>query len=101
MAAWVTDELWAEVAPLLPERRVTCRGGRPWSEDRAAFASIDPAVHYHRLQIADFINSIIEGRRPLVTGEDGRTVVAMFRAIYRSDRERRPIPFPLASEPSS
>jgi transposase len=40
MAAWVTDDLWAEVAPLLPERRATCRGGRPWSDDRAAFAGV-------------------------------------------------------------
>ena len=34
---------------------------------------------------------IIEGRPPLVTGEDGRSVVAMFTAIYRSARERRPV----------
>ena len=36
--------------------------------------------------------------RPLVTGEDGREVVAMFTAIYRSQRDRRPIAFPLSSD---
>ena len=30
-----------------------------------------------------------------MTGEDGREVVALFEAIYRSHRERRPIPFPM------
>ena len=34
MAARVTAELWAEVAPLLPERRTTSNGGRPWRDDR-------------------------------------------------------------------
>ena len=39
------------------------------------------------------------GRRAqLVTGEDGRVVVAMFTAIYRSQRERGPVRFPLAPE---
>lgn len=62
------------------------------AEDRARFASIDATSHYHALQIRDFLEAVIAGRRPLVTGEDGRAVVAMFAAIYRSARERRPIP---------
>jgi len=40
MAAWVTDELWAEIEPLLPKRRMTSNGGRPWRDDRAALAGI-------------------------------------------------------------
>ena len=32
-----------------------------------------------------------------VLGEDGRAVVAMFTAIYRSRRELRPIPFPVGA----
>ena len=55
-------------------------------------ASVDATSHYHALQIRDFLASVVEGRPPLVTGEDGRAVVAMFTAIYRSARERRPIP---------
>ena len=61
------------------------------SEDRARFATADATSQYHALQIRDFLASIIEGRPPTVTGEDGRAVVAMFAAIYQSARERRPI----------
>lgn len=62
------------------------------AEDRARFAAVDATSHYHALQVRDFLASIIEGRPPQVTGEDGRAVVAMFAAIYRSARERRPVP---------
>jgi predicted dehydrogenase len=61
------------------------------AEDRARFAAVDATSHYHALQIRDFLTSVIEGRPPMVTGEDGRAVVAMFAAIYRSARERRPV----------
>ena len=63
--------------------------------DRAAFARVDAATHYHALQIGDFLRAILEGRPPAVTGEEGRTVVAMFTAIYRSQRDRRPVTFPV------
>lgn len=59
------------------------------AEDRARFRTINPTTHYHALQIQDFLKAILEGRQPLVTGEEGRKVVAMFTAIYRSHRERR------------
>jgi predicted dehydrogenase len=64
-------------------------------DDRARFARIDATTHYHALQIRDFLQAAIDGRPPLVTGEEGCKVVAMFTAIYRSQRERRPIAFPL------
>jgi UDP-N-acetyl-2-amino-2-deoxyglucuronate dehydrogenase len=67
-------------------------------EDRAQFAAIDATTYYHALQIQDFLRSILEGRPPLVSGEDGREVVALFTAIYRSHREGRPIRFPLRAE---
>ena len=67
-------------------------------EDRARFASIDASQHYHTLQIQGFLQACLEGRPPLVTGEDGREVVALFTAIYRSHREGRPIKFPLKAE---
>jgi predicted dehydrogenase len=63
------------------------------AEDRARFASIDATTHYHALQIRDFLRAVADGRQPAVTGEDGRLVVAMFTAIYRSHAERRPIEF--------
>jgi predicted dehydrogenase len=67
------------------------------AEDRAHFRQIDAANHYHALQIQDFLRAILDRRPPAVSGEDGREVVAMFTAIYRSQCERRPIGFPLPS----
>jgi predicted dehydrogenase len=61
------------------------------AEDRARFTRIDAGTHYHALQIQDFLREIREGRPPLVTGEDGRAVVELFTAIYRSNREGRPV----------
>jgi predicted dehydrogenase len=61
------------------------------AEDRARFARIDATTHYHGLQIQDFLRAIREGRPPLVTGEEGRAVVELFTAIYRSNREGRPV----------
>lgn len=63
--------------------------------DRAHFARIDATMHYHRLQIQDFLQAVRDGRKPLVTGEEGRIVVAMFTAIYLSAKLQRPIRFPL------
>jgi UDP-N-acetyl-2-amino-2-deoxyglucuronate dehydrogenase len=52
------------------------------AQDRARFQQIDATTHYHALQIQDFLQAIRAGRRPLVTGEEGRIVVEMFTAIY-------------------
>src|SRR5262249_12249544 len=65
------------------------------AQDRVRFRQIDATTLYHALQIQDFVQAIREGRRPLVTGEDGRVVVEMFTAIYRSNQERRAIALPL------
>jgi predicted dehydrogenase len=65
------------------------------AEDRARFRQVNPTTHYHALQIQDFLQAVRDDRPPLVTGEDGRIVVAMFTAVYRSNHERRPIKFPL------
>jgi predicted dehydrogenase len=61
------------------------------AEDRARFEKWDATTHYHTLQIQDFLQAVRDDRSPLVTGDDGRIVVAMFTAIYRSNQERRPI----------
>lgn len=68
------------------------------AEDRAFAEQHDPMSYYHRLQIEDFLSAVIAGRAPLVTGEEGRKVVEMFTAIYRSQRDRTPVKFPLAAE---
>jgi UDP-N-acetyl-2-amino-2-deoxyglucuronate dehydrogenase len=71
------------------------------AEDRARFERIDPARHYHLLQIQDFLQAILEGREPAITEQDGRRTVELFTAIYRSQRERRPVRFPLAAKDSA
>ncbi len=66
------------------------------AEDRERFRGLDATTHYHQLQIRDFLQAVREGRPPLVPGEQGRVVVEMFTAIYRSSRDRRAIRFPLS-----
>lgn len=63
------------------------------AEDRALVGERDPMRYYHALQIDDFFGAILEGREPAVTGEDGRVVVEMAQAIYRSQQEGKPIKF--------
>jgi UDP-N-acetyl-2-amino-2-deoxyglucuronate dehydrogenase len=65
--------------------------------DREHFETIDPVTHYHAVQIRDFLQAIRAGRRPLVTGEDGRAVVEMFTAIYESHRLSQTISLPLTA----
>jgi predicted dehydrogenase len=67
-------------------------------EDEAFFAGIDATKHYHRLQIQEFLQAILAGRPPMVTGEDGRKTVEIFTAVYRSQRDGRPVRFPLVPE---
>ncbi|MDY3559249.1 Gfo/Idh/MocA family oxidoreductase [Gemmata sp. JC673] len=68
------------------------------AEDRERFASVNATVHYHALQIRDFVLAVREGRPPLVTGEAGRAVVELFSAIYQSSRERRAVTLPVPIE---
>jgi predicted dehydrogenase len=65
------------------------------AEDRARFKKIDAATHYHALQIQDVLEAIRTGRPPQVSGEEGRLVVEMFTAIYRSQQERQPVTLPI------
>ena len=67
-------------------------------EDTNFFNSINPVEYYHTLQIKDFIDSLKEGRKPMITGEEGRVTVELFTAIYRSKRDGLPVKFPLQPE---
>lgn len=66
--------------------------------DRTRFNEVKATSHYHEMQIRDFLGAVRDNRPPMVSGEQGRVVVEMFTAIYRSQRERRPIQFPLEPE---
>lgn len=59
--------------------------------DAAAFMTVDSRLHYHRLQLEDFLNSILSNRSPLITLEDGRRTVELFSAIYTSQTMGKPI----------
>lgn len=61
--------------------------------DRAHFAHIKVSEHYHALQIQDFLRAVCDRRPPLVTGEEGRIVVAMFEAIYQSQAMGKAVSF--------
>ena len=67
-------------------------------EDRAAAATLDVMSHYHRLQIEDFLDAVLHDREPMVDGHEGRKVVEIITAVYRSQRDGRPVSFPLAPE---
>ena len=43
----------------------------------------------------DFLLAILEDRDPLVDGREGRKLVEIFTAVYRSQRDQRPVRFPL------
>jgi UDP-N-acetyl-2-amino-2-deoxyglucuronate dehydrogenase len=68
------------------------------NEDSERFTRINAMEHYHRLQIEDFLNAIIDERAPMVTGEEGRKTVEIFTALYRSQRDRKPVKFPVDAE---
>lgn len=67
-------------------------------EDADFFENIDPTHYFHERQFEDFVNAVAGRKRPLVDGEDGRKTVELFTAIYRSNRDKRPIQFPLKPE---
>ncbi|OIN57939.1 oxidoreductase [Arsenicibacter rosenii] len=56
------------------------------AEEAAHFETIDVMSHFFAEQLRDFCAAVRDNRPPLVTGEDGRRVVALFQAIYESTR---------------
>jgi predicted dehydrogenase len=61
---------------------------------------LDPVrLEAYRLQHQEFIDSIREGRRPAVTGEDGRAAVEAALAAYRSAAEGKTMRLPMEDKP--
>ena len=67
-------------------------------EDTDFFHKINPMDYFHERQIEDFLKAIIKGTKPLIDGKEGRKTVEIFTAIYRSNRDRMPVKFPLQPE---
>jgi UDP-N-acetyl-2-amino-2-deoxyglucuronate dehydrogenase len=58
----------------------------------------NPKNYFHERNIEDFLQAILEGRKPLITGMEGRVTVEIFTAIYRSTRDGKPVKWPLDPE---
>ncbi|MCQ2397865.1 MAG: Gfo/Idh/MocA family oxidoreductase, partial [Sphaerochaetaceae bacterium] len=67
-------------------------------EDSDFFNSTGSTNYFHVIQLTDFLNAVQKGTEPLVTLEDGRRSVELITAIYRSNRDHRPVKFPLKPE---
>jgi predicted dehydrogenase len=67
-------------------------------EDSEFFNSINAMEYYIKLQNEDFADAIISNRKPMISGEEGRVTVELFTAIYRSQRDNKPVKFPLTPE---
>ena len=67
-------------------------------EDTDFFLSINAIDYYHQVQISEFLTAVMAGRESAVPGEEGRKTVEIFEALYRSQRDRKPIRFPLTPE---
>jgi UDP-N-acetyl-2-amino-2-deoxyglucuronate dehydrogenase len=70
-------------------------------EDTDLFNRINPLVYFHERQIENFLRAVLHGTQPLIDGEEGRKTVEIFTAIYRSNRDRMPVKFPLKPENNS
>ena len=68
-------------------------------EDSDFFNSLPNQMDYfHERNIEDFLQAVLEGREPMITGESGRVTVEIFTAIYRSTRDNMPVRWPLRPE---
>ena len=66
--------------------------------DTVFFNTVDFMQYYHQCQLSDFIDSVRNKRKPLINAQDGRNTVEIFTAIYRSNRDKKPVKFPLVPE---
>lgn len=65
------------------------------TSDNQHSESFDTTFHYIPKQVEEFLESLTNGRLPLVKGEDDRRVVEPFTAIYQRRKEYRPVRFPI------
>ena len=59
-----------------------------------------PNLEYegHTGEIADILNALEKGTRPLITGEDGRKTVELISAIYKSGCRKETVTLPLGKD---
>ncbi len=86
---WITD--WSVQDTTEDELREV---GRVFAPEASQSTASDPAQTdptWHRMQIADIVDSILEGREPAVPGREARKSVQIIEAIYQSSREGKPV----------
>jgi predicted dehydrogenase len=59
-----------------------------WTIPGETAAAPSPGADYHELQDRDFLRAVLDHTEPSVTAEEGRAVVQVVDAIYRSGRAR-------------
>lgn len=70
-----------------------------WNKaDSDTFHSVDAMTWYFKQQLEDFKDAIRHDCPPMVTAQEGRKTVELFTAIYRSQRDGKPVKFPLQPE---
>ena len=70
--------------------------------ERAAanYLSLLPSLpfEHHAGQLDDVLRAIEEGRKPAITGEDGRRTIELITAIYKAGSTRQAVDLPLAPD---
>ena len=71
-----------------------------WVKEESDFFNNLPnqMEYFHERNIEDFLRAVMEGRKPMIPGEEGRVTVEIFTAIYRSTRDGKPVKWPLNPE---
>lgn len=69
----------------------TIPGERGLTRDEAIDYSSGELPNFHAYQLRDVIGAINEKRPPVVSGEDGRRVVAIIQGVYESGRSGKPV----------
>ena len=91
IAGMTADRRTPAQRPLDHPGRGAPSGAVPGRRTGRSSPAVDATTHYHAMQIQEFLRAILEDCDPEVTGEDGQRVVALVQAIYRSNRESRPV----------
>lgn len=63
-------------------------------QDADFFQTTDPVQHYITQQNQDFIDAVLQGRAPEISGLEGRKTVEIFTAVYRSMQENGIVKWP-------
>ncbi|WP_236979231.1 Gfo/Idh/MocA family protein [Membranihabitans maritimus] len=69
----------------------TTKASSPQESDSGSSDPMSISYKYHKLQLSDFVESIIHDKKPLITGEEGRPALEVIKTIYKSSESNREI----------